>query len=104
VGDKIKGVAVIMIGTIPIIIGSDPKTVMILMLLDLFMMIIWVLTTKRSLENKTHRISLLDPDETKLLLEWINEQRKTTLPARSRQVGTSFNVESGFRPEITAGW
>jgi hypothetical protein len=87
---------VIMIGTIPTIIGSDPKTVMILMLLGLSMMIFWVLTAKWSLENETHRIGLLDPDETKLLLGWINEQRKTTLPARSRQVGTSFNVESGF--------
>jgi uncharacterized protein (TIGR00304 family) len=43
VNRKVKGGAVIMIGPIPVLVGSDSKTAMILMLLALCMMIIWVL-------------------------------------------------------------
>lgn len=43
---KIKGGAVIMIGPIPLVVGSDPRTALLLMLLALAMMILWALVTK----------------------------------------------------------
>jgi uncharacterized protein (TIGR00304 family) len=36
-----KGSAIIMIGPIPIVIGSDPRTTILLMLIALAIMIIW---------------------------------------------------------------
>ena len=44
-GIGIKGGSVIMIGPIPIIVGSDPRTALILMLLTLSLMLIWLLFT-----------------------------------------------------------
>lgn len=41
--EMVKGGAVIMIGPIPVLMGSDSKTAVILMLLALGMMIIWIL-------------------------------------------------------------
>ncbi len=43
---KIKGGAVIMIGPIPLVVGSDPRTALLLMLLALAMMILWALVAK----------------------------------------------------------
>ena len=38
---KVKGGAIIMIGPIPIVIGSDRRTTILLMLIALMIMIIW---------------------------------------------------------------
>ncbi len=43
---KIKGGAVVMIGPIPLVIGSDPRTALLLMLLALAIMALWALITK----------------------------------------------------------
>lgn len=40
---QIKGGAVIMIGPIPLVMGSDSKTALIMMLIALAMMIIWII-------------------------------------------------------------
>lgn len=40
---QIKGGAIIMIGPIPIIVGSDSKTALIMMLIALAMMLIWAI-------------------------------------------------------------
>lgn len=43
---KIKGGAVVMIGPIPLVVGSDPRTALLLMLLAIAMMILWALAMK----------------------------------------------------------
>ena len=43
---EVKGGAVIMLGPIPIIVGSDSKTVLLIMLLSLALMILWFLILK----------------------------------------------------------
>lgn len=43
---KIKGGAVVMIGPIPLVVGSDPRTALLLMLLALAMMVLWALVLK----------------------------------------------------------
>ncbi len=43
---KIKGGAVVMIGPIPLVVGSDPRTALLLMLLAMAMMILWALAIK----------------------------------------------------------
>jgi len=40
---KIKGGGVIMIGPIPIVFGSDPKTALAMMIMALAMMVFWLL-------------------------------------------------------------
>jgi uncharacterized protein (TIGR00304 family) len=44
--EKIKGGAVVMIGPIPLVIGSDPRTALLLMLFALAVMILWALVFK----------------------------------------------------------
>jgi uncharacterized protein (TIGR00304 family) len=43
---KTRGGGVIMIGPIPIIWGSDPKTALFLMIIALAIMVTWILSTK----------------------------------------------------------
>lgn len=43
---QVKGGAIIMIGPIPIVAGSDSRIVLILMFMGLIMMIIWILFVK----------------------------------------------------------
>ncbi|MHC1688930.1 MAG: DUF131 domain-containing protein [Methanothrix sp.] len=40
---RIKGGGVIMIGPIPIVFGSDPKTTLAMMIMALAMMVFWLL-------------------------------------------------------------
>jgi uncharacterized protein (TIGR00304 family) len=42
----VRGGAIIMIGPIPIVMGSDSKTALLLMLLALTIMVFWFLMTK----------------------------------------------------------
>lgn len=44
---EVKGGAIIMIGPIPIVIGSDRKTTILLMLIALAIMVIWLFAFKR---------------------------------------------------------
>jgi uncharacterized protein (TIGR00304 family) len=44
---QIKGGAVVMIGPIPLVVGSDPKTAILMMLIALAIMSIWALATLR---------------------------------------------------------
>lgn len=43
---KMRGGGVVMLGPIPIVVGSDPKTALLMMALALAMMILWALTAK----------------------------------------------------------
>lgn len=43
---KIKGGAVVMIGPFPFVVGSDPRTALLLMLLAMAMMVLWALAAK----------------------------------------------------------
>lgn len=43
---KMKGGAVVMIGPIPLVVGSDPRTALLLMLLAMAVMILWALAMK----------------------------------------------------------
>jgi uncharacterized protein (TIGR00304 family) len=45
-GAEIKGGAVIMIGPIPLVIGSDSKTALVMMLMALAIMLIWAIGFK----------------------------------------------------------
>ncbi len=42
----IKGGAVVMIGPIPLVVGSDSRTALLMMLVALAIMILWILTIK----------------------------------------------------------
>ncbi|MCX6669325.1 MAG: DUF131 domain-containing protein [Methanothrix sp.] len=43
---KMRGGGVVMLGPIPIVVGSDPKTALLMMALALAIMILWALTAK----------------------------------------------------------
>ncbi len=43
---KIKGGAVVMIGPIPLVVGSDSRTALLMMLIALAIMILWTLPIK----------------------------------------------------------
>ncbi len=45
---KVKGGAVVMIGPLPIVVGSDPRTALVMMILALLMMVLWALAAKGS--------------------------------------------------------
>ncbi len=40
-GKNIRGGAVVMIGPIPVLVGSDPKTALLMMLISLVIMLVW---------------------------------------------------------------
>ena len=42
-GKNIRGGAVVMLGPIPILVGSDPKTALLMMLIALVIMLVWVM-------------------------------------------------------------
>jgi uncharacterized protein (TIGR00304 family) len=42
-GKNIRGGAVVMIGPIPILVGSDPKTALLMMLIALVIMLVWAM-------------------------------------------------------------
>ncbi|HSD58880.1 MAG TPA: DUF131 domain-containing protein [Methanotrichaceae archaeon] len=44
--ERIKGGAVVMIGPIPIVVGSDSRTALLMMLVALAIMILWTLVIK----------------------------------------------------------
>jgi uncharacterized protein (TIGR00304 family) len=41
-----RGGGVVMLGPLPIVVGSDPKTALLMMVMALTMMILWALTAK----------------------------------------------------------
>ncbi len=43
---RIKGGAVVMIGPIPLVVGSDSRTALLMMLIALAIMILWTLSLK----------------------------------------------------------
>jgi len=43
---KIRGGGVVMLGPLPIVVGSDPKIALVMMVMALAMMILWALTAK----------------------------------------------------------
>jgi len=43
---KIRGGSVVMLGPLPIVVGSDPKIALLMMVIALAMMILWALTAK----------------------------------------------------------
>jgi uncharacterized protein (TIGR00304 family) len=42
-GKNIRGGAVVMLGPIPILVGSDPKSALLMMLIALVIMVVWVM-------------------------------------------------------------
>lgn len=45
-GVKIKGGAVVMIGPIPLVMGSDHRTALLMMLIALVLMVLWIVAMK----------------------------------------------------------
>lgn len=45
-GGEIKGGAVVMIGPIPLVMGSDHRTALLMMLLAVLLMILWIVAIK----------------------------------------------------------